>query len=44
MGGDMGNNNYVPEFMQEINDYVTNGLYKALFANSKRMTRQEAEF
>ena len=35
---------YITEYMQEINDYITNSLYKELFAYPKRMNREQAEF
>ena len=35
---------YIAEYMQEVNDYITNSLYKELFAYPKRMSRDQAEF
>jgi len=34
----------VNEYIQEVNDYITNSLYKELFAYPKRMSREQAEF
>lgn len=51
-GGNMGDNRLlgsqddtlVQQYSQEINDYITNSLYKELFAYPKRMSREQAEF
>ena len=40
---DKGQMDYVQDYMQEINDYIMNGLYKALFAN-RRLGGEEATF
>ena len=32
------------EYIQEVNDYITNSLYKELFAYPKRMSHDQAEF
>ena len=34
----------VNDYIQEVNDYITNSLYKELFAYPKRMSRAQAEF
>lgn len=34
----------VNEYIQEVNDYITNSLYKELFAYPKRMSHEQAEF
>lgn len=51
VGGERGARNsfssdqtYITEYMQEVNDYITNSLYKELFAYPKRMNREQAEF
>ena len=33
----------VNDYSQEINDYITNSLYKELFAYPKRMSRDQAD-